>query len=129
MNSAWGDSDRALRVDLTRRAKDDLKKLPTRDAKRVRSALEVLAKSRRGDFKRLRGKRPSLCRLRVGQWRVMIEPSDEAIRVVRVLHRGDAYRKSSGIRQALPGIADGHDDWASEDPDKQEELTEGSSRR
>lgn len=52
---------------------------------------------------RLRGYAPSVHRLSVGPWRVIFEKETELIRILRVKHRREAYRKSTRIHQEFPG--------------------------
>ena len=109
----------ARNIDWSRQAQSDLKKLPKRDADRVRRSVVRLAATEQGSVERLKGFDPPEYRLRVGVWRVrycyeqLDKEGEECISVVRVLHRREAYRKSALIRQDIPG-ADGFDetgDW------------------
>ena len=77
-------------------------RLPKRDARRVRDAVKRLAHGGGGNIKRLRGRNPPAHGLRVGDWRAILEIQPGEIGVKRVFHRREAYRKSSGIRQAVP---------------------------
>ncbi len=63
-------------------------------ADRVREAVARLAATEQGDVVRLTDVRPPTFRLRVGDWRVLFtfEVPSAAIRVLRVLPRGEAYR-------------------------------------
>ena len=88
----------------TRLAKHDLKKLPKRDAERVRHAVLQLGLTGQGDIERLRGFNPPEYRLRVGPWRVRYRLKQDGMSIVRVLHRREAYRKSALIRQDTPGV-------------------------
>ena len=85
------------------------KKLPKRDANRVRKAAERLADSALRDMKRPRGGNPPAYRLRIGIWRVIIEQAEDGIRIRRVLHGREAGQKSSWARLELPGDG-GRDD-------------------
>lgn len=80
-------------VDWSKAAVKDLKRLDAGVAERVRETVGRLAESGHGDVKKVKG-REDVLRLRVGDWRVFFRLVPEAglIRVVRVLHRGDAYR-------------------------------------
>ena len=111
----------ALKVDWTRNARKDVKKLSMRDAGRVRRTVQRLADTGRGDFRCLRGVNPPTYRSRVGSWRVMIELEQDLIRVIRALHRSEAYKKSYWARQELPGKDDIGD---SESTEPQGELGE-----
>ena len=76
-----------------RQAEADFARLPCRMQDRVLAALERLADTGQGDIKKLRG-RQDQWRLRVGDWRAIITFADRGriIRVLRVLHRREAYR-------------------------------------
>ena len=76
-----------------RQAESDFARLPGRRQDRVLAALERLADTGQGDIKKLRG-RQDQWRLRVGDWRTIITFADRGsiIRVLRVLHRREAYR-------------------------------------
>ncbi|MGI8944913.1 MAG: type II toxin-antitoxin system RelE family toxin [Thermoleophilaceae bacterium] len=82
------------RVELTRPAQRDLRRLDPQVERRVRAALRRLhADPRAGDVRKLTG--PSgQWRLRVGDWRVRFtrDESKKVISVLRVLPRGGAYR-------------------------------------
>ena len=97
----------ALSVDWTRQARSDLRKLSRRDSDRVERAVERLAVSGQGDVERLRSFATPQYRLRVGDWRVRyryeeVGTEEGGISVTRVLHRREAYRKSSLARQDVP---------------------------
>ena len=71
----------------------DLRRLDRQIAARVIAAVERYASTESGDIVRLTGYTPPTWRLRVGDWRVLFRfEADGAIRVVGVLHRGEAYR-------------------------------------
>jgi mRNA interferase RelE/StbE len=82
------------RVEVTRRAEHDLRRLDPPVRERVLAALEALvADPPTGDVARLAG--GAEWRLRVGDWRVRFSLDDEATAVVvlRVLPRGRAYER------------------------------------
>lgn len=83
------------RVDLTKSALADLKKLEQSIQLRALEAIDRLAAEGHGDVKRLQGVKPPEYRLRVGDWRVRFafEGDDKsgAVIVYRVLHRSEAY--------------------------------------
>lgn len=81
------------RIELSNRAVADLDDLGRRVRERVIVALERFAESREGDVIKLHG-RGNEWRLRVGDWRVVLEIDNEAsiVYVIRVLHRREAYR-------------------------------------
>ena len=57
-NSASNDFGSALRVDWTRRARSDVKKLAGRDADRIRRAIRRFAEDGLGDIERIQGVDP-----------------------------------------------------------------------
>lgn len=83
------------RVDLTKTALADLKKLEKSIQVRALEAIERLAAEGHGDVKRLKGVKPPEYRLRVGDWRIRFafDGDDEsgAVIVYRVLNRKEAY--------------------------------------
>ena len=85
-----------------RQAKVDLAKLAMRASERVRRAVDRAWSTGQGDLRRLRGLKARKYRLKVGQWRVILEFKERETQVLRVLHRREAYRKSARIRQPVP---------------------------
>jgi mRNA interferase RelE/StbE len=87
-------SDAAWRVQLTRTAARDLRRLDPPIRKRVEAALRELAKDpgRSGALRKLTN--APEWRLRIGDWRalVLLDPEERIILVTRVLPRGRAYR-------------------------------------
>lgn len=87
-------SDAAWRVQLTRTAARDLRRLDPPVRKRVESALRELADDPRrpGALRKLTG--APEWRLRIGHWRalVLLDPQTRVVLVTRVLPRGRAYR-------------------------------------
>ena len=84
------------RLTIRKQAINTLRRIRTRDARRVRGELGKLAQNPGGrdiDVKMLRG-RPGY-RLRVGAWRVIFERDEEArkIDVLRIGPRGDVYKE------------------------------------
>jgi mRNA interferase RelE/StbE len=80
-------------VEWSQAALKDLKRLDATVAQRVGRAVDRLAETGEGDVKRLKGK-GGVLRLRVGDWRVffLLDTDAGSLLVLRVLHRGDAYR-------------------------------------
>jgi mRNA interferase RelE/StbE len=79
-------------VEFERRADKDLERLDAQVKQRVLSAIGRLADDpRSADLRRLKGRVES--RLRVGDWRVIIEldVAAQAIIIQRILPRGRAY--------------------------------------
>ena len=97
-----GDLHSPLQVEWTKQADADLAKLAKRDRRRVRAAVQQFADTRHGHIKRLGGFAPPRFRLRVGDWRVFFRREPRCIHVHRVLHRREAYRKSSWIGHEIP---------------------------
>lgn len=103
MSSVSTDCGHGPDVDWTRQAKSDLKGLSRRDADRIKLAVRRFSATGYGNTRQLKGFDPPRIRLRVGDRRVILEITSSLIRVVRVLHRREAYRKSARISQDLPG--------------------------
>ena len=81
-------------VEFERRAEKDLERLDAQVKQRVLSAIGRLAEDpRSADLRRLKGRTES--RLRVGDWRVIVEldVAARAIVVQRILPRGRAYER------------------------------------
>ena len=82
------------RIEVTKSAERDLRDLPTDVAKRVVARIASLAENPcPNGVKKLAGM-DDLYRIRVGDYRIIYEIRDAAIliTVVRVRHRGTAYR-------------------------------------
>ncbi len=83
---------------LSRTAVREFERLPGDAARRIRPRLKVLAEdpfhARAGADIRLLGGRddPPLCRLRVGDYRVLYFVLEKEVRVTEILHRSQAYR-------------------------------------
>jgi mRNA interferase RelE/StbE len=87
-------SDAAWRVELTRAAERDLRRLDQQVRRRVIAALDGLsAQPPHGDISRLAGIEREW-RLRVGDWRVRFtrDQTTHTVYALRVLPRGRAYR-------------------------------------
>jgi mRNA interferase RelE/StbE len=84
----------AWRIEITRAAQRDLRRLDPPVRQRVADALRALAADphRAGGLRKLTGTPES--RLRVGDWRalVLLDEPGRVIQVTRVLPRGRAYR-------------------------------------
>jgi mRNA interferase RelE/StbE len=82
------------RVELTRTAQRDLRRLDPPVRQRVHDALRALAQDphRAGQLRKLTG--APEWRLRIGEWRalVLLDQQQRTIQVTRVLPRGRAYR-------------------------------------
>jgi len=73
-------------------ALEDMAALDKRIARRVKQAVERFADTGAGNVKRLQGIDPPEYRLRVGDYRVRFHLEDEAVQVLRVRNRREAYR-------------------------------------
>lgn len=81
-------------ITFTRRADKDMKRLDHVVRQRVAGALERLADdAHSGKLRKLTGRPES--RLRVGDWRVLVEIDEKGrtVEVQRVLPRGHAYKR------------------------------------
>ena len=54
----------------------------------------------------MRGVAPPTHRQRVGSWRIMAQVEKNLIRIMRVLHRREAYNRSYWARQEVPQQGD-----------------------
>ncbi|WP_067936518.1 type II toxin-antitoxin system RelE family toxin [Alicyclobacillus kakegawensis] len=81
------------RVEWTRRALKDMRRLDKPTASRIIASVETFAATGRGDVKRLTNAGVQY-RLRVGDWRVRFTVDTEVriLAVLRVLPRGEAYK-------------------------------------
>jgi len=80
-----------MRIELTRRAERDLKKLDRPVAKRVVDALKDLEEGRRF-LEPLSGQFKGLFKLRVGDYRIITQPQKPGTIIVRFIrHRSKAY--------------------------------------
>lgn len=83
----------ARRVICSTEARLDLRAIDRETALRLLKTLQRFAKSGAGDVKQLEGFEPPMYRLRSGAWRIIFRYSDDdAIDVVRVRNRREAYR-------------------------------------
>ena len=126
MGSASTDSGLGRDVEWTRQSEADLATLNSQEVERVKLAISRLATSNHGDVRRLRGYDPPRSRLRVGAWRVMLEVSTGLIRVLRVVHRREAYRKATWVQHAVPDAGDPDVD---ETVDDEAGMADEASRR
>lgn len=83
-----------MRLIVSQRASKDLLGLPRADKVRVEHRIEAYAAdpvSRAHDIAKIVGA-ATLFRLRVGDWRVILDVDQDTIKVLRVRHRREAYR-------------------------------------
>lgn len=114
MSLASTDSGHAPGIAWTRQANADLARLSGQEVDRIKVAVGEFARTGRGNILRMKGFDPPRSRLRVGSRRVMLEITPAVIRVLRVLHRREAYRKSARIPQEVPEVGDTNVDETSE---------------
>ncbi len=80
------------RVDYTKQAMRDLRRMPRNESQRVMDKIDQYAEdpaAQANNVKALRGR--DGYRLRVGDWRVIFADSDDTVIVLRVRQRGSAY--------------------------------------
>ena len=83
----------AKRVIWSDEARADIRAIDRDTALRLLKALDRFMKTDSGNVKQLEGFHPPLFRLRIGAWRLIYsKQGDDAIEVVRVRNRKDAYR-------------------------------------
>jgi mRNA interferase RelE/StbE len=82
----------ARRIDLTRAAERDLRRLGADDRRAVVAALEAFAADASADIKKLVGAEPPRWRLRVGRFRAIMSLEPGRIIVERIGDRRDVYR-------------------------------------
>jgi mRNA interferase RelE/StbE len=80
------------RVEWTETALKGLASIDKTNARRIKQAVDRFAQTTAGDVKKLQGIDPPEYRLRVGDYRVRFDQDHEAIRVLRVRNRREAYR-------------------------------------
>jgi mRNA-degrading endonuclease RelE of RelBE toxin-antitoxin system len=81
------------RVVWSTEARADIRAIDRETALRLLKALDRFARSETGSVKQLEGFNPPLFRLRAGGWRIIFRRGgDDAIEVVRVRNRREAYR-------------------------------------
>jgi mRNA-degrading endonuclease RelE of RelBE toxin-antitoxin system len=79
-------------VAFTDQAKADIRALPQPIAMQVLRTIARFLESEKGDVKRLQGIEPPEFRLRLGDYRVRFHDLGDAVEILRVRHRKDAYR-------------------------------------
>ena len=73
-------------------ARADLRAIDRANAVRILQALSQLGETGEGHVRALSGKWQGYFRLRVGDYRALLQIAPEEITVVRVRHRSEAYR-------------------------------------
>jgi mRNA interferase RelE/StbE len=79
-------------IEWTEASLEEMAALDKGIARRVKQAVERFAGTGSGNVKKLQGIDPPEYRLRVGDYRVRFELDGNAIRVLRVRNRREAYR-------------------------------------
>ncbi|MCP5117952.1 MAG: type II toxin-antitoxin system RelE/ParE family toxin [bacterium] len=79
-------------IEWTARSLNDLTAVERTVGVRIKQAVERLAATGGGSIRRLQGIHPAEYRLRVGDYRVRFTQDSNTIRILRVLHRREAYR-------------------------------------
>ena len=79
-------------IEWTEAALEDMAALDKGIARRVKQAVERFAHTGAGNVKRLQGIDPPEYRLRMEDYRVRFHLDDQAVRVLRVRNRREAYR-------------------------------------
>lgn len=83
----------AKQIRWTTEARADMRAIDRDTALRLLKALDRYLKTEAGNVKQLEGFDPPLYRLRIGAWRFIFRKhSDNAIEVIRVRNRREAYR-------------------------------------
>jgi mRNA interferase RelE/StbE len=77
-------------IEFRPKALRDLKRLSPDISRRIEKKLDLLRNDLAGDVKRLVEYTPGW-RLRVGDWRVLFEPTGPYVVVHRIVHRSEAY--------------------------------------
>jgi mRNA-degrading endonuclease RelE of RelBE toxin-antitoxin system len=80
------------RVEWTETALKGLASVDKTNARRIKQAVDRFVQTTAGDVKKLQGIDPPEYHLRVGDYRVRFEQDNEAIPILRVRDRKDAYR-------------------------------------
>ena len=93
MTNSVPNSGYDLEAGLDPTCPQDMKKLDSQRALRVRQALVILSTTGRGDVVKLKGVRPPEWRIRVGDQRAFLrlDANEKVINVLRVRRRDRAY--------------------------------------
>ena len=78
-------------IEIRKRAEKEFAALSKSDAQRIADAIFALEDGLAGNIKKLTNYSPEY-RLRVGEWRVLFEVSNNKIIIYRIRHRKEAYR-------------------------------------
>jgi mRNA interferase RelE/StbE len=80
------------RVVFSDEARADVRTIDRTTALRLLKALTRFLETDSGDVKQLEGYEPPMYRLRIGDWRLLFRRRGDAVQVVRVRNRSEAYR-------------------------------------
>ena len=80
------------RVVFSDEARSDVRTIDRATALRLLKALTRFLETDSGDVRQLEGFNPPMYRLRIGEWRILFRRRGDAVEVVRVLNRSEAYR-------------------------------------
>ena len=79
------------RVVYRKQAQKVLRRLPPKLCNQIRSKILDYAVGRPADVTRLTGS--DLLRIRCGDWRVIVAENSVVVEVIRIVPRGDAYKR------------------------------------
>jgi len=82
----------ALRIEWSDEARADVRRLDKPTALRIFSTLLRFARTGEGNIKQLTGELAGRLRLRSGDYRLIVAPSGDTLRILSVRHRKEAYR-------------------------------------
>jgi mRNA-degrading endonuclease RelE of RelBE toxin-antitoxin system len=83
----------AFRVFWSPEARADIRAIDRESALRLLKILGRFLQTEKGSVKQLAGFEPPTFRLRIGDWRLIYRQRDgDAIEIIRVRHRREAYR-------------------------------------
>lgn len=80
------------RVVFSDEARAEVRTIDRTTALRLLKALTRFLETDSGDVKQLEGYEPPMYRLRIGDWRLLFRRRGDAVQVVRVRNRSEAYR-------------------------------------
>ena len=83
---------RQLNIDKSAQKQLDRVDKPTRN-RIIDGILGLLQEPPQGNIKALKGQLQGLDRLRIGNWRITYEVTDESVNILEISPRGGAYRK------------------------------------
>jgi mRNA-degrading endonuclease RelE of RelBE toxin-antitoxin system len=81
-----------LTIEWSDEAKADIRRLDKPTALHIFDTLLRFVRTGQGDIKQLKGELTGKLRLRCGDYRMIISPSGNTLRIYSVRHRKEAYR-------------------------------------